>query len=86
MYENKNKEVLMASWTLEVARTHLNAYLEADLALATGKSYKIGSRNLTRLDAAEVKERIQFWSNEVERLEAGRKKGIRAYRAVIRDL
>lgn len=76
----------MASWTLEVARTHLNAYLEADLALATGKSYKIGSRNLTRIDVQEVKERIQFWSNEVERLEAGRKKGIRAYRAVIRDL
>ena len=76
----------MSGWTLEQARTHLNAYLEADLALATGKSYRIGSRNLTRADAAEIKERIQFWSNEVERLEAGRKKGIRAYRAVIRDL
>ena len=76
----------MASWTLEVARTHLNAYLEADLALATGKSYKIGSRNLTRLDAAEVKERIQFWSNEVDRLENGRPKGIRAFRVVPRDL
>ena len=76
----------MASWTLEVARTHLNAYLEADLALATGKSYKIGSRNLTRLDAAEVKERIQFWSNEVDKLENGRPKGIRAFRAVPRDL
>ena len=76
----------MASWTLEVARTHLNAYLEADLALATGKSYKIGSRNLTRLDAAEVKERIQFWSNEVDRIENGRPKGIRAYRTVVRDL
>lgn len=76
----------MASWTLEVARTHLQAYLEADLALATGKSYRIGSRNLTRLDAAEVKERINFWSNEVERLEAGRKKGIRQMRVVIRDL
>ena len=76
----------MTSWTLEVAKTHLNAYLEADLALATGKSYKIGSRNLTRLDAAEVKERIQFWSNEVDRLENGRPKGIRAYRTVVRDL
>lgn len=77
---------MASGWTLEVARTHLNAYLEADLALATGKSYKIGSRNLTRIDVQEVKERIQFWSNEVERLEAGRKKGISAYRAVIRDL
>lgn len=77
---------MASGWTLEVARTHLNAYLEADLALATGKSYRIGSRNLTRIDVQEVKERIQFWSNEVERLEAGRKKGISAYRAVIRDL
>jgi uncharacterized small protein (DUF1192 family) len=76
----------MAGWTLEQARTHLQAYLEADLALATGKSYKIGSRNLTRLDAAEVKERINFWSNEVERLENGRPKGIRQMRVVIRDL
>lgn len=76
----------MAGWTLEQARTHLQAYLDADLALATGKSYKIGSRSLNRTDAAEVKERINFWSNEVERLEAGRKKGIRAFRAVPRDL
>ena len=76
----------MAGWTLEQARTHLQAYLDADLALATGKSYRIGSRNLTRLDAAEVKERINFWSNEVERLESGRPKGIRQMRVVIRDL
>ena len=76
----------MAGWTLEIARTHLQAYLDADLALATGKSYRIGSRNLTRLDAAEVKERINFWSNEVERLENGRPKGIRQMRAVPRDL
>ena len=74
------------SWDLQTAKLHLQSWLEADLSLATGKSYKIGSRNLTRVDAAEVKERIQFWSNEVERLEAGRKNGIRAYRAVIRDL
>ena len=76
----------MAGWTLEQARTHLQAYLDADLALATGKSYRIGSRNLTRLDAAEVKERINFLSNEVERLEKGRPKAIRQSLVVIRDL
>ena len=74
------------SWDLQTAKLHLQSWLECDLALSTGKSYKIGSRNLSRTDAAEVKERIQFWSNEVDRLEAGRKKGIRSYRAVIRDL
>lgn len=74
------------SWDLQTAKLHLQSWLECDLALSTGKSYKIGSRNLSRTDAAEVKERIQFWSNEVDRLENGRPKGIRAYRAVIRDL
>ena len=74
------------SWDLQTAKLHLQSWLECDLALSTGKSYKIGSRNLSRTDAAEVKERIQFWSNEVNRLENGRPKGIRAFRAVPRDL
>ena len=74
------------SWDLQTAKLHLQSWLECDLALSTGKSYKIGSRNLSRTDASEVKERIQFWSNEVDRLEAGRPKGIRAYRTVTRDL
>ena len=74
------------SWDLQTSKLHLQSWFEADLAFATGKSYRIGSRNLTRVDAAEVKERIQFWSNEVDRLENGRPKGIRAFRAVPRDL
>ena len=76
----------MGSWSLETAKEHLQAFLDAELAVATGQSYKIGSRSLTRADLSEIKERIKYWANEVERLEAGRKKGIRAYRAVIRDL
>lgn len=76
----------MGSWTLETAKEHLQAFLDAEITVATGQSYRIGSRSLTRANLSEIKERIQFWSNEVERLEAGRKKGIRAYRAVIRDL
>ena len=74
------------SWDLQTAKLHLQSWLEADLSLATGKSYRIGSRSLNRTDAAEVKERINFWSNEVERLENGRPKGIRQMRVVIRDL
>ena len=76
----------MGSWSLETAKEHLQAFLDAELAVATGQSYKIGSRSLTRADLSEIKERIKYWANEVERLETGRKKGIRAYRAVIRDL
>lgn len=76
----------MAGWTLEQARTHLQAFLEAEIAVATGQSYRIGSRSLTRANLSEIKERINFWKNEVERLENGRPKGIRQMRVVIRDL
>ncbi len=58
----------MPSWTLEQARQHLRAWLDADLAIATGKEYSIGSRRLSRADANEVAERIAFWSREVSKL------------------
>lgn len=59
----------MLTLTLEQARQHLQVWLDADIALATGKEYRIGSRALTRADATEVKERIRFWSREVSRLQ-----------------
>ncbi len=58
----------MPSWTLEQARQHLKAWTDADLALATGKEYSIGSKRLTRANSAEVAERIAFWSREIQRL------------------
>lgn len=74
------------SWTLEQAKTHLNAWLEAELAVSTGQRYRIGTRELTRADLSAIKERIQFWRNEVSRLERGRGSGARVLRAVPRDL
>lgn len=55
----------MSLYTLEQARQHLDAWLAADLALATGKEYRMGTRMLTRANAAEIKERIAFWAREV---------------------
>ena len=54
--------------TLTEAQQHLQVWLAADLSLAEGKELRIGSRTLTRVDAAEVKERIAFWQREVNRL------------------
>lgn len=63
----------MATWTLEQARQHLQAWLNADLALATMKEYRTaGGRTLTRANAAEITERIRFWRQEVKRLQGGR--------------
>ena len=75
----------MAWTTLAEARQHLGAWLEADAAVATGQSYSIGTRSLTRADAACIAERIAFWRRIVEQLESGRS-GLRVLRAVPRDL
>ena len=76
----------MAAWTLEDARLHLQAWLEAELAVSTGQKYKIGSRELTRANLTEIHEKIVFWRNEVTRLERGRGPGARVLRVVPRDL
>jgi hypothetical protein len=73
-------------WTLEEAKTHLRSWLDAELAVSTGQRYRIGTRELTRANLSEIKERIRFWSNEVTRLEKGRKAGARVLRVVPRDL
>lgn len=72
-------------WTLDDARQHLQAWLDADLAVSRGQEYRIGGRSLTRAQAAEIAERIRYWRREVERLQTGRT-GMRALRAVPRDL
>ena len=69
----------MALYTLDQARQHLDAWMAADLALATGKEYRIGSRTLQRSDASEVKERINFWAREVNKLQG---KSIRTRRVI----
>lgn len=56
------------SMTISQAQTHLDAWLAADLAIATGKSYAIGDRTLTRQDAGEVKSRIAYWQGVVNKL------------------
>jgi len=78
----------MAAWTLEQAKQHLNAWMEAELKVTTGQSYTIGTRQLTRAGLGEISEKIKFWANEVQKIETQQKnKGTnRVYRVVPRDL
>lgn len=75
----------MAGWTLETAQEHLNTWLEASKAVATGQSYRIGTRSLERANLKEIQEMILFWIKEVEKLQSGQK-GRRVMRVVPRDL
>ena len=55
--------------TLDEAQQHLQAWLNADLALANAKSYQLvtpsGSRTVTRADAQEIQNQIKYWQGQV---------------------
>jgi|GEM_PF-3793580 len=67
--------------TLEQAIQHRNAWLEASLALATAQSYTITAagttRTLSRVDAAEVRQHLQFWEARVKALTPGANRRVR---------
>jgi hypothetical protein len=75
----------MAWITLAEAKATLRLWMDAERACASGKSYTIGSRSLTRTDLEDIADRIRFWRAEVARLEAGRGEGMRVLRVVPRD-
>ncbi len=61
----------MAGITLAQATAQLTAWLAADTAVATGQSYSIAGRALTRPNAAEIRENIQLWDGQVKKLTRG---------------
>lgn len=74
--------------TLERAKTHYDAWLDAELAVSTGQSYSIGSRSLTRANLAEIRKQIDYWENKVAALTITANGGRirRAKRYIPRDL
>ena len=58
------------------------------MEVTTHQSYTIGSRSLTKANLSEIRKEIEYWTNEVARLENIEKRGgrNRIYRAVPRDL
>lgn len=75
------------SVSLTEAKEWLRLWGEAYKAIAVGgQAYKLGTRYLTRAHLTEVTKEYNYWRNEVARLQAGRSRGIRVKRVVIRDL
>lgn len=73
-------------WTLTQAQEHLANWLQAEADVATGQSYTIGDRMLTRAHLSEIRQQITFWRNEITRLQSGRGAGARVLRIIPRDL
>lgn len=67
----------MAGITLAQSEAQLTAWMAASTAVSQGQAYTIGSRSLSRANAKEIRENIQFWDSQVKRLADGSSGGIR---------
>ncbi|MCY9511871.1 DUF6148 family protein [Paenibacillus larvae] len=71
-------------WTLQEAQTHLKAWIEAEMAVASAQSYTIAGRSLTRANLPEIRKQIQFWRNEIEKLKHPQRRS-RIFRGIPMD-
>lgn len=73
------------AFTKEYCQERLNMWLNAEEGLATSQSYKMGSRQLTRVDLATVRKSITYWQNELEKAKNGGQRQ-KMFRVTPRDL
>ena len=78
----------MAIFGKKLCQEKLNTWLAAEEAVATGQSYQIGTRMLTRADLKAIRQQMEYWAGKLAEAEAEEQSGgrIRAFRAVPRDL
>ena len=78
----------LAIFSKELCEQKLNTWLEAEDAIATGQSYQIGTRNLTRANLDLVKKQIEYWAGKLQEATEEEKTGgrNRIYRFMARDL
>lgn len=78
----------MTTYTLEIAKKHLEMCLEAEEKVLVNQSYTIAGKTYTRADLAQIRAEIKYWDNEVEKITSrhGRRGRNRGYRIVPRDL
>lgn len=57
------------SITLTQAQTALQNWIDADVAASSNQQYTIGGRSITRVDALEIRNNINYWSGIIGKLE-----------------
>ena len=55
----------MAIFSKEMCRQKLNTWLAAEESVATGQSYQIGTRMLTRADLKQIREELEYWAQKL---------------------
>lgn len=67
----------MAGITLDQAQAKLDLWMAADDAVASGQSYSISGRSLTRANSSEIRNNIEYWERRLMRLSNGGNGGVR---------
>lgn len=65
----------MAMFSREICEEKLKTWLAAEDAIATGQSYQIGTRMLTRASLKQVREQIEYWAGRLAEAEAAEQRG-----------
>ena len=60
-------------FTIEECKEMIALYIEAEKAVLTGKRYRIGTRELERVDLDEIVENRVKWGNRLRALQNGGK-------------
>ncbi len=78
----------MAIFSKKLCEQKLNTWLAAEESIATGQSYQIGTRSLTRADLEDVRAEMEYWAGRLQEAEAEEKTGgrNRVYHFVERDV
>ena len=71
--------------TLEECKRKYKLYSDAEEAVLTGKSYEIEGRKLTRENLSEIRNGMQYWEDECNRIGSGSSGGIRAFRVIAKN-
>lgn len=61
----------MAGITLAQAEAKLMLWMDAEDKVASGQSYSISGRSLTRADLGMIGQRIEYWDKQVKRMNRG---------------
>lgn len=81
---------MLSNEQLAHAKEMLTAWQNAEKKLAAGAvaSYSIGPRSLTYVNLAEIRKQVQYWRNEIAKLEAlaAGRRVTRTKRFIPRDL
>lgn len=78
----------MAIFSKQLCEQKLKTWLAAEESVATGQSYQIGTRMLTRADLEDIRKEMEYWAGKLAEAEAEEKTNgrNRMYHLVARDV